>query len=80
MVQFFFSTDGQFGLCRKKSSGISVYPPLSRHCFTSKMKLTIYSNIVGCLGMRSAFFAGDALRTMNLYKGLDETVLVGVSP
>ena len=33
VAQFFFSIDGNFGLCRKKSSGNSVRPPLNQQTF-----------------------------------------------
>ncbi|XP_065893420.1 uncharacterized protein [Dysidea avara] len=81
------SIDANFGLCRKKSAGSSVHPPLSgSSMFLNQEEVDEYvcqysthptcSTEVseGC----SEFLAGSALRYQNRYSALKETAVMGV--
>ncbi|XP_064384583.1 uncharacterized protein LOC135333546 isoform X3 [Halichondria panicea] len=77
------SMDGVFGLCRKKSAGVSVRPPLFSGVFFEEQQAVdefvadydTFGQIIdkGC----HEFLAGDTLRSKSRYAALDETAVFG---
>ncbi|XP_064385781.1 uncharacterized protein LOC135334499 isoform X1 [Halichondria panicea] len=75
--------DGVFGLCRKKSAGVSVRPPLFSGVFFEEQQAVdefvadydTFGQIIdkGC----HEFLAGDTLRSKSRYAALDETAVFG---
>lgn len=82
--EVYLSIDGNFGLCRKKSSGSSVRAPLhSDSVFLDQEDIDKFVNSYGSLEVHhnkecNQFLAGHALRSSGRYKALDETGLVGI--
>lgn len=74
--------DALFGLARKKSAGQSHRDPLHGHVFF-KNQVSVDEHVASAPQRRvydkvcSDFLAGDALRSSNRYKALDETALFG---